>query len=96
MLNNILPITNLLLIITISIFALHSFYYLKKHREHKNKMVNEMSSLYPLVKPEFYNQPLAQQTIENNHEIHELNEKYAKMNAILEEIKKELKIKENG
>lgn len=71
MLTHILPITNLLLILTISIVAVHNFISLHKHRNTKSKL--QASELYPLVAPEFYNQPLIQQTVENNHEIHEIN-----------------------
>ena len=71
MLTYILPITNLLLILTISIIVGHNFISLNRHRNTKNKL--KAAELYPLVSPEFYDQPLIQQTVENNHEIHEIN-----------------------
>ena len=86
MLINILPATNLLLIIVISAIAAHNFNYLRKHRCCRSKLINEMSNNYPLVKPEFYNQPLAQQTIENNHEIHEINKKLVEIDKRLKEL----------
>lgn len=84
MLSNILPATNLLLIITISVIAIHNFSFLNRHRNDKNKLRNEISYLYPQVRPEFYNQPIAQQIVENNQEIHEINKR-------LDAIEKELK-----
>ena len=88
MLTNILPATNLLLIITISIVAIHNFVYLNKHRKNKSKLIDEVPDIYPLVKPEFYNKPLAQQTVENNHEIHEINKKLETIEKRLEELEK--------
>ena len=90
MLSYILPATNLLLIITISAVVFHNFSYLSKHRCCRNKLLNDVSKTYPLVKPEFCNQPLAQQTIENNHEIHELNKKYLAMEKRIETLEKRL------
>lgn len=88
MINHILPATNLLLIVTISIVAIHNFSYLNRHRNDKNKLKNQVSDLYPLVDPDFYNQPLAQQTVENNQEIQEINEKLARLTKIIEELQK--------
>ena len=82
----ILPATNLLLIITISIVAIHNFKYLSKHRTHKNRLRDEISYLYPLVKSDFYNQPISQQTVENNHEIHEINRKLELIEKRLEKL----------
>lgn len=75
MLTQILPATNLLLIITISIVAIHNFRYLNKHRCDKSKLYDEVSNVYPLVKPEFYTKSISRQTVENNHEIHEINKR---------------------
>jgi len=94
MLTSILPATNLLLIVTISIIAIHNFNYLRKHRCCRNKVINEISNSYPLVKPEFYNQPMAQQTVENNHEIHEANKRIAELEKRIEALEK--KGKQNG
>ena len=88
MLTNILPITNLLLIIVISILAVHSFVHLHRHRNDKNRIIKEIDDLYPLVTPDFYNQPLSQQTIENNHEIHEINIRLEKIEKRLKELEK--------
>lgn len=95
MLTQILPATNLLLIIVISSIVIHNFLFLNKHRNDKNRLKNENPCAYPLVKPEFYNQPLAQQTVENNQEIHDINkrlEKYettlTKLITVVEELKK--------
>lgn len=87
MLAYILPITNLLLILTISMVVGHNFYHLRKHRDTKSKL--KASEMYPLVEPEFYNQPLIQQTVENNHEIHEINKE-------IEALKKRVKELEAG
>ena len=94
MLTNILPATNLLLIITISIVAIHNFRFLAAHRKNKNKLREEMSELYPMVKPEFYNQPLVQQVVENNHEIHEINQWQIEMEKRIKALEK--KGKKNG
>ena len=79
-----------MLIITISIIAVHNFNYLNKHRCCRNKLFNEKSNKYPFVKPEFYEQPLAQQTVENNHEIHAINKKLIEMEKQIEALKKKL------
>ena len=89
MLTQILPATNLLLIITISIIAIHNFSFLNKHRNDKNKLKNEIYYLYPNVKTEFYEQPISQQIVENNQEIHEINKR-------LEKIEKEIRELKNG
>lgn len=86
MLNQILPITNLLLIITVSAVVLHNFYHLSKHRDTKSKLI--ASEMYPLVEPDFYNQPLIQQTVENNHEIHEINKRLDMIENELKALKK--------
>ena len=88
MLTQILPATNLLLIITISAVAIHNFAFLNKHRNDKSKLKNEISYLYPNVKSEFYDQPIAQQIVENNQEIHEINKKLEKLTKELEELKR--------
>ena len=91
MLTQILPATNLLLIITISIIAIHNFSFLNRHRNDKNRLRNEISFQYPLVKQEFYNQPISQQIVENNQEIHEINKRLEKYDARIGEIKETLK-----
>ena len=90
MLTNLLPITNLLLIITISIIAVHNFNYLNKHRCCRKNLSNEKSDKYHYVKPEFYNQPLAQQTVENNHEIHAINKKLMEFEKKIEILEKRI------
>ena len=79
MLTQILPATNLLLIIVISSIVIHNFLFLNKHRNDKNRLKNENPCAYPLVKPEFYNQPLAQQTYETT---------LTKLITVVEELKK--------
>ena len=77
----ILNTINLIIVIAIGYIAIHNFMYLKRHRNMRAKILKEFSVLYPLVKREFYNLPLAQQVIENNHEIHEINKKLEKLNT---------------
>lgn len=87
MVSNILPATNLLLIVIISAIVIHNFSYLAKHRNDKNKLLCEISYLYPLVKPEFYKKPISQQIVENNQEIHEINKKLKLMEKELQGLK---------
>lgn len=87
MVSNILPATNLLLIVIISAIVIHNFSYLSKHRNDKNKLLYEISYLYPLVKPEFYKKPISQQIVENNQEIHEINKRLKLMEKELQGLK---------
>lgn len=77
----ILNTINLIIVIAIGIIAIHNFTHLKRYRREKAQIIKEFSALYPLVKQDFYNKPLAQQTVENNHEIHEINKKLEKLSV---------------
>lgn len=71
----ILHTINLIIVIAIGVIAIHNFTHLKRYRNDKNKLISNISVLYPLVKEDFVTKPLATQTAENNHEIHEINKK---------------------
>jgi glycerol-3-phosphate O-acyltransferase len=85
MINQIMPVINFVLIVVICVIAISNFVFLHKHRDDKSKLINEISDIYPLVKPKFYTKTLARQTVENNQEIQEINER-------LEAIEKKLGI----
>lgn len=85
MINQIMPVINFVLILLICMIAISNFVFLHKHRDDKSKLINEISDTYPLVKPKFYTKTLARQTVENNQEIQEINER-------LEAIEKKLGI----
>lgn len=70
-----LPLINFVLIVVICIIAVSNFCFLHKHRNDKNKLKNEDYAMYPLVEPEFYTKTLTRQTVENNQEIQEINER---------------------
>lgn len=80
---NIFNVINFIFVAAIGSIAICNFIRLKKHRKDKENLVNEISELYPLVKPEFYTKPIMQQTVENNHEIHELNKRLDELEARL-------------
>ena len=90
MVSSILPATNLLLIVIISAIVIHNFSYLAKHRNDKNKLLCEISYLYPLVKPEFYKKPISQQIVENNQEIHELEQRVLTLENTVKKLSEEL------
>ena len=87
MINQIMPVINFVLILLICMIAISNFVFLHRHRDDKSKLINEISDTYPLVKPKFYTKTLARQTVENNQEIQEINER-------LEAIEKKLGIKD--
>ena len=70
-----------MIVVAVGCIAISNFIKIKKHRKEKENLVNEISALYPLVRPEFYTKPIMQQTIENNHEIHEINKRLEKLEA---------------
>lgn len=76
---------NSILIVITCLIAIHNFIFLHKHRDEKNRLINEDFELYPLVEPEFYEKTIARQTVENNQEIQEIN-------LDIKEIKKKLGI----
>ena len=82
---NMLPLINFVLIVVICVIAIHNFYFLHRHRDDKSKLMNEIEDVYPLVDKKFYTKTLARQTVENNQEIQEINER-------LEVIEKKLKL----
>ena len=94
----ILNTINLIIVIAIGVIAIHNFTHLKRYRNDKSKLIKDISVLYPLVKEDFVTKPLARQTAENNHEIHEINKRLevvdeefkrieSKLNEIMEAIK---------
>ena len=70
-----LPLINFVLIVIICIIAIPNFYFLHRHRDDKSKLMNEIEDTYPLVAEEFYTKTLTRQTVENNQEIQEINER---------------------
>ena len=89
---NIFNIINFVIVLAVGGIAINNFIKIKKHRAEKDNLINEISALYPLVRPEFYTKPIMQQTIENNHEIHEINKRLEK----LEEKKKATRSKKTN
>ena len=77
----ILNTINLIIVIAIGIIAIHNFTHLKQHRNERQKLIKDISVLYPLVKEEFLTKSLARQIVENNQEIHEINKKLEKINT---------------
>jgi hypothetical protein len=86
----VLNTINLIIVIAIGIIAIHNFTHLKQFRSEKCKLRNDLPILYPLVKPDFVYKPIARQTVENNHEIHELNKKIEVLESNYKVIKYEL------
>ena len=51
-------------------------------------ITQDLIQKFDLVKPEFINQPLREQNIENNQEIHEINKKLLAIQKDLDEIRR--------
>ena len=71
----IMPLINFILVVVIFIIAMSNFCVLHRHRNDKSKLMNEIEDMYPLVDKEFYTKTLTRQTVENNQEIQEINER---------------------
>jgi hypothetical protein len=72
---NVFNVINFFIVVAVGCIAIHNFISIKRHRKEKDNLINEISALYPLVRPDFYKKPLMQQTVENNHEIHQINKR---------------------
>lgn len=70
-----MPVINFILIVIICIIAIHNFCFLHRHRDDKSRLMKEIEDMYPLVNEEFYTKTLTRQTVENNQEIQEINER---------------------
>lgn len=71
----IMPLINFILVVVIFIIAMSNFCFLHRHRDDKSRLMNEIEDMYPLVDKEFYTKTLTRQTVENNQEIQEINER---------------------
>ena len=91
---NLYPIFKLLSItsiIAIVIFLLHNLGGLKLFSRHDQKLIDKFMNKYPDVTEIFCKLPLREQNIENNQEIHELNQITEQILKRLDAIEKRLK-----
>lgn len=85
----------LFIFLCIAVFLFHSGFninaFIKKNIHAKDcntDITQDLIQKFDLVKPEFINQPLREQNIENNQEIHEINKKLLDIQKDLDEIRR--------
>lgn len=85
----------LFIFLCIAVFLFHSGFninaFIKKDIHAKDcdtDITQDLIQKFDLVKPEFINQPLREQNIENNQEIHEINKKLDILQRDIDEIRR--------
>ena len=90
---NIYPIVKtigIIALLTIAVFLFHNGFSLNLFSKHDNGIIDKFLNKYPDVSPEFMKRNLREQNIENNQEIHAINQRFDKNDKDIQEIKETL------